>query len=169
VIASGNRWYVVQSHPHSESRAAAHLERQGFVSYLPRYLKRRRHARRIETVRAPLFPRYLFVSIDLSAQRWRAIYSTVGVSQLVCNGSNPAPLPDAVIAELRGREDGGFVRLSVRPAFKPGDAIRILDGAFTSCFGLYEGMPDGERVAVLLDLLGRKVRIMLDPESIAAA
>ena len=169
MIASGNRWYVVQSHPHSESRAAAHLERQGFVSYLPRYLKRRRHARRIETVRAPLFPRYLFVSIDLSAQRWRAIYSTVGVSQLVCNGSNPAPLPDAVIAELRGREDGGFVRLSVRPAFKPGDAIRILDGAFTSCFGLYEGMPDGERVAVLLDLLGRKVRIMLDPESIVAA
>jgi hypothetical protein len=30
-------------------------------------------------------------------------------------------------------------------------------------------MADGERVAVLLDLLGRKVRILLDAEAVAAA
>jgi transcriptional antiterminator RfaH len=169
MIVSGSRWYVVQTHPHAELRAAAHLERQGFASYLPRCLKRRRHARRIETVQAPLFPRYLFVAIDLGAQRWRAIHSTIGVSQLVCNGSDPAPLPDAIIAELRGREEDGFVRLPARPQFKSGDSIRILDGAFTSCLGLYDGMDGGERVAVLLDLLGRKVRILLDPESVTAA
>ena len=81
---SGSRWYVVQSHPHAELRAVAHLQRQGFETYLPRYRKRRRHARRIETVEAPLFPRYLFVSIDLATQRWRAIHSTIGVSHLVC-------------------------------------------------------------------------------------
>jgi transcriptional antiterminator RfaH len=109
------------------------------------------------------------VSIDLASQRWRSIHSTVGVSHLVCNGSDPAPLPDAVIDQLRAREEEGFVQLPLRPSFKPGEAVRILDGAFTSCLGLYEGMKDGERIAVLLDLLGRKVRIYLDPESVAAA
>jgi transcriptional antiterminator RfaH len=165
----GSRWYVVQTQPCAERRAMAHLERQGFTTYLPRYRKRRRHARRVETVEAPLFPRYLFVSIDLASQRWRSIHSTVGVSHLVCNGSDPAPLPDAVIDQLRAREEEGFVQLPLRPSFKPGEAVRILDGAFTSCLGLYEGMKDGERIAVLLDLLGRKVRIYLDPESVAAA
>jgi len=169
MTVSGRRWYVVQTHPCAERRAMAHLERQGFTTYLPRYRKRRRHARRVETVEAPLFPRYLFVSIDLATQRWRSIHSTIGVSHLVCNGGDPAPLPDAVIDQLRAGERDGCVQLPVRPPFKPGESVRILDGAFTSCLGLYDGMKDGERIAVLLDLLGRKVRIYLDPESVVAA
>jgi transcriptional antiterminator RfaH len=169
MIAVATRWYVVHTRPHAERRAYAHLERQGFTTYLPRTLKRRRHARRIETVEAPLFPRYLFVAIDLSAQRWRAIQSTIGVSHLVCNGNDPAPVPDAVIAALRSHEQDGYVRLPARPLFQPGEVVRILDGAFATCLGLYDGMADGERVAVLLDLLGRKVRILLEPESVAAA
>ncbi len=82
-MTSANRaCYVVQTQPHCENKAMIHLARQGFGAYLPRYLKRRRHARRIEIVPAPLFPRYLFVEIDIGAQRWRSIYSTVGVSVL---------------------------------------------------------------------------------------
>ena len=42
-----SRWYVVQTQPHAESKAMGHLIRQGFAAYLPRYLKRRRHARKI--------------------------------------------------------------------------------------------------------------------------
>jgi transcriptional antiterminator RfaH len=163
------RWYVVHTQPHAERRARTHLERQGFTVYLPRYLKRRRHARRVDTVEYPLFPRYLFVAIDLSAQRWRAIHSTIGVSHLVCNGNDPAAVPDAVIAALRENEQDGCVRLPPRAPFKRGESVRILDGAFASCLGLYDGMADGERIAVLLDLLGRKVRILLDSDCVAAA
>jgi transcriptional antiterminator RfaH len=78
VNAASPSWYVVHTHPHAEAKAAAHLERQGYSTYLPRYLKCRRHARRIEIVPAPLFPRYLFVTIDRLRQRWRSIQSTVG-------------------------------------------------------------------------------------------
>ena len=61
------RWFVAHTHPHAEGKASAHLARQGFETYLPRYLKRRRHARKIETVAAPFFPRYVFVFVDLGA------------------------------------------------------------------------------------------------------
>jgi transcriptional antiterminator RfaH len=170
MTAALSRWYVVQTQANAESKAVGHLARQGFTTYLPRYLKKRRHARRVETVTAPLFPRYLFVEIDLASQRWRSICSTVGVSQLVCNGEQPAPVPDDVIGSLRGREDAsGLVRLAHRPNFKPGDKVRILEGAFYDCLGIYDGMTDRERVGILLDLLGRKVRILLDAEAIAAA
>lgn len=169
VAGDGGRWHVAHTHPHAETRAACHLQRQGFATYLPRYLKRRRHARKVETVPAPLFPRYLFVAIDVTAQRWRSIQSTVGVSHLVCHGGEPAAIDASVIDHLRQRESDGFVQLPVRPPFRPGEPVRILDGAFASCLGLYEGMRDDERVALLLDFLGRKVRIVLDLDAVIAA
>jgi transcriptional antiterminator RfaH len=164
-----SRWYVVQTQPHAESKAAEHLIRQGFGAYLPRYHKRRRHARRVELVAAPLFPRYLFVAVDLETQRWRAIHSTSGVSRLVCNGDEPAPVPPDVVPALQQREDAGFVKLERRPQFAPGERVRVVDGIFTDTLGLFEGMADRDRVAILLDLLGRKVRILLDEGAITAA
>jgi transcriptional antiterminator RfaH len=163
-------WYVAHTHPHAEAKATAHLSRQGFDVYFPRYIKRRRHARRIEIVPAPLFPRYLFVAIDLNAQRWRSIFSTVGVSRLVCNGEDPSLVPIGIVEALKSREDAnGFIKLDYRPRFHVGDKIRVLDGAFSSCLGLFDGMAERERVAILLDLLGRKVRVILDGDLVAAA
>jgi transcriptional antiterminator RfaH len=167
---SNPRWYVVQTQPNAEVKVVAHLARQEFEPYLPRYLKRRRHARRIESVMAPLFPRYLFVRIDIATQRWRSIHSTFGVSRLVCNGEEPACVPDGVVAGLKTREGAdGAVHLDASPRFKPGERVRIIDGVFSSCLGLYEGMTDRDRVAVLLDMLGRKVRVLVDDLSVSAA
>jgi transcriptional antiterminator RfaH len=169
-IPASAQWYVVQTQPNAERRAVAHLDRQGFQTYLPRYRKRRRHARRLETVIAPLFPRYLFVAVDLSTQRWRSIQSTIGVSRLVCNGDRPAAVPPQVIADISAQEDdAGLVRIDTRPRFVRGDKVRILYGAFQASLGIFEGMADEERVSILLDLLGRKVRVRLDAEGVAAA
>ena len=170
MMSSRSRWYVAQTQPNAENKAAAHLGRQGFVTYLPRYLKRRCHARRVEIVPAPLFPRYLFVEIDTAVQRWRSIYSTLGVSQLVGHGDIPTPVSDLVLAALRSREDAeGFIKLDSRPSFRVGDKIQVLAGVFADCFGLYEGMKHCDRVAILLDLLGRKVRVTVDAENVTAA
>ena len=167
---SDQRWFVVQAQPNAENKAISHLNRQGFETYMPRYLKRRRHARRVEVVTAPLFPRYLFVAIDMAAQRWRSICSTIGVSNLVCNGGAPAAISDLVITGLQAREGAdGFIRLEQRPNFRIGDKIRVVHGVFSDCFGLYEGMKDSERVAILIDLLGRKVRVMVDVDTVAVA
>ena len=72
--------------------------------------------------------------------------------------------------ELRRREDdNGFIRFDLRPQYAPGDKVRVVDGVFGDSFGLFEGTADRDRVAILLDLLGRKVRVVLDRESVAAA
>jgi transcriptional antiterminator RfaH len=163
-------WCVVQTQPHTESKAASHLVRQGFISYLPRYLKRRRHARRTELVAAPLFPRYMFVAVDIATQRWRAIQSTIGVASLVRNGDVPATVPLEVISELKLREDArGFIQFDTKPRFVAGDKVRVVDGVFIDCLGLFECCNDQDRVAILLDLLGRKVRVVIDGMSVAAA
>jgi len=169
-MTDAKQWYVVQTHPASESKAASHLQRQGFETYFPRYLKSRRHARRVETVAAPLFPRYVFVAIDLEMQRWRAVQSTMGVTRLVCVGDNPAQVPISVISALKAsHDDRGFVRSDPPQLFKAGEEVRVRDGAFSSFLGRFDRMADGERVAILLDLLGRKVRVVLDASAIEAA
>lgn len=166
----GGAWYVIQTHVNAEAKAARNLERQGFDIYLPRYLKRRSHARRIEMVPVALFPRYMFVWIDIATQRWRSVQSTFGVSQLVLNGSDPAALAPQVISCLRAREDGdGYVQLDQRPKIALGAKLRVLSGVFAENLGLFDGMADRDRVAVLLDLLGRKVRVTLDADMVAVA
>jgi transcriptional antiterminator RfaH len=163
-------WHVVQTHVHAEAKAQLHLGRQGFETYLPRYLKRRRHARRTETVAAPLYPSYLFVTFNPAIHRWRSIQSTVGVTRLVCNGDMPATMDDAIVNGLKGRENAqGFIELARRPQFAAGDQVRVREGVFSDCLGLFESMGDRERVAILLDLLGRKVRVLLDEELVVAA
>jgi transcriptional antiterminator RfaH len=167
---SNSRWYVVQTHTHAETKAAHHLERQGFGVYLPRYLKNRRHARRVETVAAPLFPRYLFVLVDIAVQPWRCVRSTIGISSLVSCGDEPTPVSVSVIDALRSREDErGFIGLKAPLRFARGDRVRVLDGVFSECAGLFDAMTDSERVTVLLDLLGRKVRVVMDMDCVVAA
>ncbi len=166
----GFHWYVVQTQVNAEVKAAANLERQGFSIYFPRYMKRRSHARKVETVPRPLFPRYLFVGIDVESQRWRAVQSTLGVSHLVCVGDRPAVVEHGVIDALKSREDeAGFITLVRRAAFSPGDTVRIVDGAFVDSLALVENASDHHRVAVLLNLLGRKVRVLVGADLIAAA
>lgn len=169
-IDASSRWYVVHTQPLAEFRAAEHLRRQDFVPYLPRYLKKRRHARRVEKIVRPLFPRYLFVSVDVATQRWRSIHSTVGVCRLVCRGDEPAPVPPQVVEAIKAREDAeGFVTLDQRPRFAAGERVRILDGVFSACDGIFECLVDHERVAILLNVLGRQVRTVVGDEFITAA
>jgi transcriptional antiterminator RfaH len=45
----------------------------------------------------------------------------------------------------------------------------VLEGAFIDSLALVEDMNDRDRVAILLDFLGRKVRVMVGADLIAAA
>ena len=163
-------WHAVQVHLHAEKKAQMHLRRQGFETYLPLYLKRRRHARKTDTVAAPLYPSYLFVRFDPSIHQWRSIHSTIGVVRLVCNGDAPAALDRAIIENLKSRENAqGFIQLDRRPRFMLHDKVRINDGVFADCLGLVEDVSDRDRVVILLNMLGRKVRVLLNEELVVAA
>lgn len=163
-----DRWYVVQSQPGAEAKAAFNLDRQGYRVYLPRWRKRRSHARRIEWVAAPLFPRYLFVGFDIETTRWRAIHSTFGVSRLVMNSGLPAPVPEGIIENIRAREtEDGLIKIV--PHFRKDQPVIVGEGPFLNHTGLFEVMNDAERVTILLSLLGREVRVRVPIQAIRAA
>ena len=45
----------------------------------------------------------------------------------------------------------------------------MIGGAFADCFGLFQEMTDRDRVTVLIELLGRKVKVTLGAEALDAA
>ena len=60
-LSEGQRWYAVHTQPLNETRAEQHLSNQDFTTFMPKRLKTVRHARKLTTVEAPFFPRYLFI------------------------------------------------------------------------------------------------------------
>lgn len=164
------RWFVAQTRPHAERRALEHLTNQGFEAWLPEYLKRRRHARQVDWVRRPLFPCYLFLHLDLDAERWRSVLGTVGIVGLVGGDRRPTPCADEVIAAIRQRvDDNGLVVVDTASTFRVGEKIKIAEGPFADLEGVFLNLTDRERVQILLNLLGREVKVVVKADRLERA
>jgi transcriptional antiterminator RfaH len=162
-------WFVVQTQSRSEEKARHHLANQGFTIYLPRYRRRVRHARRIETVLRPLFPGYLFVQFDPEWTRWRAINGTVGVHHILTDGELPQRVPEAVVEEIKAREDACGVVTLLPSSLARGQRVRLVDGPLAEVSGLFEEAHDDKRIVLLFTLMGRSVRVVTSSSVVAAA
>ena len=166
VTPATSAWFLVRSKPRQESVALTHLARQGYESYLPLFATEKLVRRKSTVVQEPMFARYLFVRLDTTGQgqSWSPIRSTVGVSELVCFGSRPARVDDALIATLRERE--ATQQADPITLFAHGDSVRITEGAFAGLEAIYQ-MNDAEgRAMVLLDLLSKPVAMTIDAASL---
>jgi transcriptional antiterminator RfaH len=149
-----SQWFVANTKPNQETLALEHLRRQGFSAWLPRYRKTRRHARRFDTIQAPLFPGYLFVELDPVSRPWRSVNGTFGVRHLICRDGAPAPLPADFVRDLRAQADDGGLITQALPALAKGMVARVVAGPFVGCIGTLIELDGRERVKVLLGILG---------------
>ena len=166
------RWYVVHTQPQAEEKACWHLTNQGFDCFLPRVAGIKRHARRVQPVLTPLFPRYLFACFDLDATRWRAINGTRGVVGLLTNGARPLAVPPGAVEALLVKSDShGAVPLAAIGVFTKGHNVRIKSGTFAGQTGrITEILPEGrDRVCILLTLLGAQTELQVPSYAIEAA
>jgi transcription antitermination factor NusG len=158
VLAEGKRWYVVHTLPHRESQVRMRLGAQGFRSFLPRHCKTVRHARKLLSVNAPFFPRYLFVALNLDRDRWRSVNGTFGVASLVMGKAYPLCVPPGVVENLIAacREDG---QLRFADQLEIGQSVRVLTGPVASLSGEFSRVDTGRRVQVLLAFWGGTVPV----------
>lgn len=155
------RWYLVRTKPGSEATARSHLDRQSYELYLPLLSQAlQRRGRWSERV-VPLFPGYLFLRLDEGRQPLAPVRSTKGVMGAVRFGPAYAVVPDAVIAELRAREnpETGLHRLSLSARLAPGARVRIFAGPFEGIEGVFERETGSDRAIVLLSVLGQTASV----------
>jgi transcriptional antiterminator RfaH len=167
-LTGQERWYVVRTQPHCEAKAERQLTNQNFRTFLPRFLKSRRHARKFETIRAPLFPGYLFVILDLARDRWRSVNGTYGVDRLLTQAGAPEPVPHGLVEQLLTAIDAeGVVRL--RSNLQDGQMVRVSAGPFADLVGRLQQLDDSGRVRILLEVLGGEVPVLLSQNCVVSA
>ncbi len=169
IALEGNqRWFLVHTLPRQEKHANMHLGMQGFRTYLPQYLRTIRHARQLRTVRAPLFPSYLFVILDLERDRWLSVRSTVGVAHLVGSADRPLAVPRGIIESLIAHANEANLAL-FGDCLQKGQKVRITSGPFTEFIGTLDRLDDSGRVRVLLEMMGSEIRVSLKRSGVVPA
>jgi transcriptional antiterminator RfaH len=162
-------WYVIHTLSNQELRAELNLKRQGYFVYLPKYLGIRKHARKVDRILKPLFPRYIFVKLDLDYENISSINSTFGVNKIVALGSKPNILPNFVVNNLKLQEDkDGNLDSIINSIYKFGENVKIQDGALKGNNVIFMGKSDTQRVFVLLNILGRKLNIAVPSMALQA-
>lgn len=163
--ADVQHWCVVRSAPRQEQRAETNLLRQGYNAFYPHIFKQVRHARKVSTKAAPLFPGYLFVSIDPSRTSWSPIQSTYGVAGLVRFGERPATLPPGLVERLRALSGPNGIATRQGAGLSIGDTVRVNGGVFDDWVGQVIALPDAERVSLLLKTASRAIEVTLPANS----
>lgn len=163
--SDNTRWFVAYTNHHTEQQALHHIQAQKFTAFCPMIKKSVRHARYQRSVKVPLFPRYVFVKMDIERTQWRSINGTVGVSHLITMNNRPVPVCDGFVEALAEAADtAGLVRLD--RDLKKGDKVKLLTGPFAGNIGEFLRVDAKGRVMILMQAMGLNVSVRVDRQSL---
>ena len=164
---SRSAWFVAETKPKTEEQADAQLQRQAFVSFLPRVTvctKRGIHA-------VPLFPGYLFVQFNLRLGQWRPITHTRGIQHIMgSHPERPTALPAGLVDYLMTTASLRSIVTELAPptTIIPGSRIRLTAGPVATAEGVCL-WSDARRVRFLMEVMGRTVETDAAPGDVEPA
>lgn len=156
------QWHALFTKPRMERHVAETLSARDVDVFLPMLWY---HGKRGDWLAKPFFPRYLFALLDWEDSGLRSVQWTPGLTRVVTFDGRPAIMPEEKLAYLRRRLDrlDGDAFLSL----KPGDRVRVTRGPFADVEAVFAGRLNGEqRVALLMNILGRDTRVIVDAEDV---
>lgn len=152
------KWCVVHTQSRSERRAEHNLRLQNYTVFAPFISRKVRHARQSKCVQSPLFPRYIFVKLDLGRDRWLNINGTAGVCELITVRDRPLPLPGGLVEALMTAHAHGSPK-DRDEDFHVDKTVQLRGGPFAELIGRIAHVDDKGRVQVLLEIMGRAVSV----------
>ena len=158
IKTENSKWLLVYTKAREEKRAKKNLENQGFETFLPMIAYENISQPKSSSLE-PMFPRYLFIKVNVERDNWTHIKSTRGVSHLVVFGHKLAEVPRQVVAFLKTRvDDNDFVKQKVtRQEFQKGDKLVIKKGVLKGKEATFLSKTGKERVRILLNLMNELI------------
>ena len=151
------KWFCLRIAPKQEHVAITHLRKVFAIEvFCPRlrYQKATRTGRRwyVEA----LFPSYIFARFDYLTHH-RGVQYCAGVSTIVHFGNKIIPIPELAVKELQMAVPAGEKEMiTITPEVRTGEEVQVVEGAFAGLKAVVTRvMPARQRVAVLLEFLGR--------------
>lgn len=161
------KWFVVNTKPKNEERAAGNLSGGGIDVLAPK-LRLRKYKNGLFTyVVEAMFPGYIFAKFD-PIDDFRLVKYARGVKTIVHFGDRIVPIHEDLIDFIRSRLENGIATVQRKPLVK-GQKIFIKEGPFKSLTGIFEKEMEGkQRVMILLDAVQFAATMEIDRDLVAS-
>ncbi len=166
----GRAWYVVHCYSGQENKVRHNLEQRIetmgmkdkiFDIIIPTVEEIEVKEGKRRTVEKRVYPGYLMVQMILTEESWFVVRNTPGVTGFVGMGNTPTALRTEEVAQILKRME--TTTPTVRPTYKPGQKVRIVDGPFNEFVGTVDSIDmDRGKVRVLVSFFGRETPVELD-------
>lgn len=152
-------WYVVHCEPHRDRQVERLIVQTGAETFAPRIPKTR-----MRNGDKPLFPGYVFTRLDLASGVGGELRYVPGVRSLVEVGGEPCPVDDGIVEAIRRRVTTNVPDVG---QLRSGDRVTVVSGSFADLEAVFcEHLSGAERVAVLIEMMRRQVRVELSVDDV---
>jgi transcription antitermination factor NusG len=170
------RWYVVETREHAVRDAMLSLalhfsQHEEHEVWAPFDRRRRPDRSRCEKpradIRTPRFGRFIFIRCNMTPSLQHAINEQAGVAKVLAfSGTDePAPVPDAHIADLRDHATATPSSFDI----VIGDTIRVVEGPFASFGGKVTAVDRRGTICAEIEIFGRPTPIILEVGQVVMA
>jgi transcriptional antiterminator NusG len=165
-------WYVVHTYSGSEMKAKQNLEERirklgkehlfGPILVPSETVVEMVKGKKKEAKRK-FFPGYILVNVELNEETWYIVKNTPKITGFVGGTTSPAPIPEEEVNRITQQIADGSLKPKPKTVFEKGEAVRIIDGPFTSFNGIVEEVkPDKGKLRVSVSIFGRPTPVELD-------
>jgi transcription antitermination factor NusG len=155
-------WAVAITELYQQEKVIEQFIARGFDYFFPRVRRAVRHkGRRIQRL-DPLLYNYLPVVLS---DGWGVIFDMRGVVDII------GPANSGQIEALKRRCDASDILIPepMKPTYKPGQAVKPIDGLLAGHTGRYIGLSNDDRDIVLFTILGARRSIKFELGALVAA
>ena len=158
------KWFVITSKPRSEQRAVDNLTSQHIEVYLPKIKRLKKRQGKKVIIEEVLFPNYLFIKLTIEKSNFNAIRSTRGVGSFVRFGLNYATINNELIAQLKTdlAESTEQNTIEILTNIDKGEQLIITEGPLQGLTGIYQCKDSLERSVLLLNILGKENKVVIE-------
>ncbi len=162
-------WYAVYVKSRHEFVVSGELQSKGIETFLPSVITLNQWKDRKKHIKTPLFPGYVFVSIQPDPEEFVRVVKTRGaVSFIAMEPGHPSPVDPAEINALKILLESGE-QIDIHPHFKLGARVRVKSGVFRGATGTLARKDDHHVLFVSIEILGRSVGVKIYADDVEAA
>lgn len=155
-------WYVIRTQTKREQTAAGYIRKELGLEVVAPQIRYTKITRRGKVLwKEAMFPGYVFVKFQRELSE-RAVCYAPGVLTLVKFGEQVPAIEESVVLQMASMVGEDEI-LDLEHSVKEGMEYEVADGALKGTVGeVLEVLPSGERVLMLMDMIGGPRAVEMD-------
>src|SRR5579863_2886611 len=154
-------WFAVTTRSRHEKAAATTCHGQGITCFLPMIEEERRWSDRKKRIATPVFPGYLFVCIERTAEAQVRVLRVPGIANFVRNQQGPMAVAEHELENVR-KVLSRRIPVTAHPGRAAGDWVRVTRGPLAGVEGAFVRAGGRARILISVQLIQQAVAVEVE-------